>query len=766
MSSAETRILARRLLAVERALLATKQPNLGNSAIADGSAILATDLDENITMIIGQQFDGTSTATVVTGPTPPIPTIPFVTSQAGALRIYWDGTFSNATVAPMDFARVIAYAKPLASLGTPDPLDQAIMVGQFTSATGSEITAALDSDVEYGVFLATWTQAGKYSPASDVAISTVGSVVTGADLATKSTIYRQDTAPWPNGDAGHSGIDIGDMWVDTTLQPGPTQSVDTWSITSNVATLNTDSTHDLSNGMSIAVVGVDPTVDGNYVISTSDPDSISFPLVHADVALTTAPDEATVQGLEVDPLNRYHIWDGATWVDTQDSGISDAATLAGGAKSQADTNAESIKAANDALATIAATAADAYSTAYAADGRVAISDYEPTDADVAGKNDGSLWITRTRDRRNIALNPSFEVNLNNWTASQCTVTRELGGISGDGTWVARITNNASTSLNHEYIHDQITVAPSETITASGYMRAVSGVCTGHWAQIQWYDASNNLINTLYGPSIDLITSASDPDGLGGWRRAYITQTAPANTSYAKISFGGPAANVNDVWGLDAVLIERSTRLGRYFDGGSEGGSWAGTAENSESNLDGDAIIRLFNLEDGAWTEKFWTADTISSLDVKVLRSGLGYVRPAGLADTDLDGGLLGDNTVAIDKNFMPNVVASEALTAGALVNVWNNAGVPMVRLAKASPGYEAHGFVLVAAGVGEQPVVYTSGYNPLQTALTPGIQFTSVTPGKCSATPPQDIGTLVQRVGQAVSATTLDFAALTSVVLT
>lgn len=171
MSNAQIQSLARRLSVLEKDRIQRKQPNLGFSTI-DGGALQANDHDGALTMIIGTQYDGTNTAAVVTGPTPPTPTLPMVTAGSGSLRVYWDGTFEDGAVAPMDFARVLVYATPSLGYPGPDPLDQAQIVGGFTSATGGEITAALDPGTEYVVYLVTWSQAGKHSAASGADLGT------------------------------------------------------------------------------------------------------------------------------------------------------------------------------------------------------------------------------------------------------------------------------------------------------------------------------------------------------------------------------------------------------------------------------------------------------------------------------------------------------------------------------------------------------------------------------------------------------------------
>lgn len=166
--------LARRLQKLERGQLLRKQPQLAFSSIEDG-ALKATDVDGNVTMLIGKQYDSTSTSVVISGPTPPTPTAPLVTSSTSGLRVYWDGTFADALVAPMDWARTTVHAYPLANFSSFDPTDQSRIVGSFTSATGGEALVGLPEE-EHLVFLVAWSQAGKFSPASTPAAGTPSTI--------------------------------------------------------------------------------------------------------------------------------------------------------------------------------------------------------------------------------------------------------------------------------------------------------------------------------------------------------------------------------------------------------------------------------------------------------------------------------------------------------------------------------------------------------------------------------------------------------------
>lgn len=746
MADPQIKALARRLANLERQRLLSKQPTLGHSTIDGGGAIQVTNEDDVLTMIVGKQFDDTTTASVVTGPTPPTPIVPFLTVTPGALRIYWDGTFASGAVAPMDFARVLAYAEPLSTYTGPEPLNQALIVGQFTSATGAELTASLDPGVEYVVYFVAWTQAGKYSAASGVATATPAGLADAAELAAKSTVYRQAAAPWPDGDTGHAD-DIGDLWFNTSLGPGKIFDVISRSITTNVATITVDEDHDMVVGSLVTISGVDPLFDGSFDVTAITSTTLSYALTGANLAETASVGFA--QGANVEPLNRPFIWDGSTWVATQDSDASAAQTL----------EQQTAQQGQD-IATLRITATDAYNTAVTADGRVVISDYEPGPEDVAGKVDGSLWITRTRDRLNLITNPSFEVDLTHWSGVGMTPARVADSPAGDGAWVAEITNSAIAETHRITWNPGSPYepcSPGASIAASVYMKLMSGSGAGSYISIEFFDAALASLGEFPGATITATTTQYD--------RAYSIATAPDLSASFLVRVYNP--NASAVYRIDAALAEVSGKLGRYFDGGSEGGSWIDTPDLSRSALDGGAIIRLFTLEDGGWSEKFWTADTISSVNVDVLRSGIGYVRPTSLAAGTIDGALVGDNSLAVDKLYVEDAPCSEAVAAGDIVNVWNNEGIHMVRLAKASAvGYEAHGFVLEAAAIGAQAKVYPFGYNPLLTDLAPGVAFLSTTAGKVSSTPPTDVGTIVQRVGHAIDSTTLNFAALTSIAIT
>jgi hypothetical protein len=113
------------------------------------------------------------------------------------------------------------------------------------------------------------------------------------------------------------------------------------------------------------------------------------------------------------------------------------------------------------------------------------------------------------------------------------------------------------------------------------------------------------------------------------------------------------------------------------------------------------------------------------------------------------------------------IVASEALSAGAFVNVWNNSSAFNVRNADGSTsGKEAHGFVLAAVSSSGTATVYFAGTNNAVTGVTAGVQYLSSSAvGGFSSTAPSGSGQTVQRLGVGTTSTAIDFNRQTPIVL-
>lgn len=126
-----------------------------------------------------------------------------------------------------------------------------------------------------------------------------------------------------------------------------------------------------------------------------------------------------------------------------------------------------------------------------------------------------------------------------------------------------------------------------------------------------------------------------------------------------------------------------------------------------------------------------------------------------------------DSSGRIDSSMMPSgigadtevMASSENLSAGDLVNIWNDSGTRKARKADASNGRRAHGFVLDAVTSPNNATVYMSGDITGLTSLTIGVPYylSGATAGGVTATSPTTSGHMSQEVGIAVSTTVIVF---------
>ena len=147
----------------------------------------------------------------------------------------------------------------------------------------------------------------------------------------------------------------------------------------------------------------------------------------------------------------------------------------------------------------------------------------------------------------------------------------------------------------------------------------------------------------------------------------------------------------------------------------------------------------------------------------VFKEVFNTVADVGPAGDGLTVGL--DGTGRVHETLWPAfkdsnmVIASEALTAGDFVNIWDDLGIPKVRKATASNVQRpAHGFVLDTVIAGDTVEVLAEGTNPALSGLTPKDYYLSCTvPGGVQGNSPFDLNQISQKVGKAVSPTSINF---------
>ncbi len=150
----------------------------------------------------------------------------------------------------------------------------------------------------------------------------------------------------------------------------------------------------------------------------------------------------------------------------------------------------------------------------------------------------------------------------------------------------------------------------------------------------------------------------------------------------------------------------------------------------------------------------------------------GQISSAGAGDAGKIVAL--DAAGRINNNMMPvgigadtaSIEASENLSTGDFVNIHNSTGAKVRKADATAAGKEADGFVLAAVTSGQMATVYFEGTNTQVTGQTAGSVFLSVTtPGQTQTTAPTAATQVVQRLGVATSATSINFERGTPILL-
>ena len=97
-----------------------------------------------------------------------------------------------------------------------------------------------------------------------------------------------------------------------------------------------------------------------------------------------------------------------------------------------------------------------------------------------------------------------------------------------------------------------------------------------------------------------------------------------------------------------------------------------------------------------------------------------------------------------------SAITSVALTPYQMVNIYNNAGVPTVKLAQANAvGTEAIGYVKDTYAIGDTALVYIEGeFNMSGATVNTNYFLSDTVAGEITSTAPTSGGTFIQRVGR------------------
>lgn len=242
------------------------------------------------------------------------------------------------------------------------------------------------------------------------------------------------------------------------------------------------------------------------------------------------------------------------------------------------------------------------------------------------------------DRRNLVVNPSFEVDTSKWGIASGSAT-----LARSTTWAAQGTASMQVTCTTAgdvtvYKYDVLPLVAGRYYTAQCVVR--SGVA-GRQVQLglDWARHDGTWLADVYGQTTNLAAGTN--------QLLTLTGIAPAGTASCNllITFTGMAAN--ETANIDAVCLEEGSLVQPYFDGSSVGCRWTGTAHNSISEkvldvggaqlsgggitLTGGATITGFPAPAAAgdMATKSYVDGLIVAPQVQVFTSSGTWTKPAG-----------------------------------------------------------------------------------------------------------------------------------------
>jgi hypothetical protein len=317
-------ILAQQIEGLRREIAAMKSPQLVRSSLDNGAMTITqtSNGSQQVTGAVGVQYDGTSGAVTLAGPTPPTPTPPTVSTAIGGIKVHWDGRyvdpqpgFSSPVVAPLDWSAVdVQVSNDPAFPGNTLQLTQA----SFVSAAGGDVFVAWPtSGDEVYVRLLVRSKPGKYSAPSLTTGPTPTGLVQLGDLGFNvaqygggSTIYFTVHPDQPS--APSWGFTAGDLWLEQTgtssglngAPPVGTPLYQTWRWLGSQWALLQD--QGISNSLATAIAAQTTANSKVTSFTQNSPPDWSGP---ANSAFWT--DTSAAGG------NVTKVWSGAAWIPYQ-----------------------------------------------------------------------------------------------------------------------------------------------------------------------------------------------------------------------------------------------------------------------------------------------------------------------------------------------------------------------------------------------------------------------------------------------------------------
>lgn len=315
---------------------------------------------------------------------------------------------------------------------------------------------------------------------------------------------------------------------------------------------------------------------------------------------------------------------------------------------------------------------------------------------------------------NLLTNPSIETNTAGWANTvNCSIARTTAQ-AFSGAASLQMTATALGDMQSNFAG--VPVAAGAAYTFSAYFRTAVTARTC-FAYIEWRDAGGAFISG---------GSSSAVDTSSGWTRASFTMTAPANAVTATVGVGCFAAAAGEVHYADAMMLQQSSALNAYVEGGVLLNRFTGYVQEWPTNWpDGSDLLCEVTLAvfDAQARAERRVLDSIVEEEIQ-LDNPVGYYtfgEPAGAVVASDSSGLLqphlayfvnGGGTYSFGGGTGPG---TDGLTAFQAPTGIGNSGAIEGTLAA---NYTTLSFEIFYAGTDKPPIASGDAYNILNVAGT------------------------------------------------
>jgi hypothetical protein len=181
-------------------------------------------------------------------------------------------------------------------------------------------------------------------------------------------------------------------------------------------------------------------------------------------------------------------------------------------------------------------------------------------------------------RVNYITNPSFEVDTTNWFGFGGATLARTTGEFNTGSASLSVTNSNGSGAQFGNTGTMIPLVAGEgTYYLSAYVKLASGNSPATYSmRILQYEAQDS-VGTIAAETI----GAQALSYTGNWARLSSSFTKSGSANFAIIRVFTGSATAGEIFYVDSVMLEKSTTLKSYFDGGS-GGFWSASANASFS----------------------------------------------------------------------------------------------------------------------------------------------------------------------------------------